>query len=114
MKKIIVAGLLSTLGSISFAASTPVPLVAGPNTVSIAACTLLSEPVTVTLSKANLGNVNCNDTTAAIGVAVANTSGKFKVFSLGSGGGQLTETTTTVAPVASDVASAASLKAGGS
>jgi hypothetical protein len=75
---------------------------------------MLTADVKITLSTANIGNVSCDDATASLGVAVANTSGKNKVYSVGSAGGGLTETTTTATPSASDLSGAADARSASS
>ena len=96
MKKVLIASLCLAFGSTAFAATTNKALAAGSNTVDKAtSCPLLSEDVKVTLSTGNIGNVSCDSTTANIGVAVGNTSGKGKIYSVGSNGGKITETATT-------------------
>ena len=107
MKKILLASILLTIGTSAFAASAPVALAAGSNTVAATACLLLSADVTATLSTSNIGNVSCNDTIANIGVAISNTAGKFKIYSLSSAGGAIATFTGTAATTATDVASKA-------
>jgi|JI102314DRNA_FD_contig_51_2279633_length_546_multi_2_in_0_out_0_2 hypothetical protein len=53
-------------------------------------CTGLKEAVTIQLSAANFGNVNCPSATTA-GVGVANMKGKGKSYSASSSGGAITE-----------------------
>ena len=108
MKKILLASILLAIGTSAFAASSPVALSAGSNTVATTGgCELLSAPVTATLSASNIGNVSCDDTTANIGVAVSNTSGKFKIYSLSSAGGAIATFTGTAASDAAAVATKA-------
>lgn len=116
MKKILIASLLIAAGSSAFAATTNKVLAAGANSVATADCPLLSAAVTVTLSTGNIGNVSCDDATANIGVAVGNTSGKGKIFSLGSSGGAVTvfDTTGGVAPTAAQVKTQADAKSASS
>lgn len=119
MKKVLIASLLVALSGSVFAASSGKALVAGANTVTSGAgsnCELLSADVTVTLSTGNIGQVSCDDTTANIGVAVGNTSGKGKIFSIGSSGGAVTTTNTAggVAPTTTDMSSQATARAASS
>ena len=88
-KTLIVLASLALSSSVFAAGSNPNALNSGANPVTTTACPLLSAAVTATLSAGNIGNVDCNDSTANIGVALSNTSGKFKTFSLSSNGGAL-------------------------
>lgn len=78
--------------------------------ITTSECSLLNAgaSVKVVLSTGNLGSYNCNSSTANIGVAVANTAGKNKVFYLGSAGGKLNEVTTASTPTLSNTQSYAS------
>ena len=98
MKKILIASLMVAMGSAAYAANEDTALVAGANPIAVAGCSLLQNAVSINISAANIGNVDCDTTTANIGVAVANTSGKGKIFSIGSNGGALI-TTDSAAPV---------------
>ena len=112
MKKILIASMLLALGGSAFAATTNKALVEGANAIATTDCTLLSAAVTATLSKGNIGNVSCNDVTANMGVAIGNTSGKGKIFSIGSSGGVVTTTDTAgaIAPTATDMVTQANAK----
>ena len=112
MKKILIATMLLAVAGSSFAATTNKALVEGANAIATTDCPLLSAAVTATLSKGNIGNVSCNDVTANMGVAVGNTSGKGKIFSIGSSGGVVTTTDTAgaIAPTATDMTTQADAK----
>lgn len=118
MKKILIASLLIAAGSSAFAATTNKVLGAatspygGSTQITSGDCPLLSATVTVVLSTGNIGNVSCNDTTANIGVAVGNMSGKGKIYSIGSSGGAVT--TTDAVPSAAGVATQADAKSASS
>ena len=113
MKKILfVCSLLAAVGAAEAAVTSSGTLVAGANTVSATACTLLASDVSVTLSTGNIGAYQCSTNTANIGVAVASTAGKNNVYSLGSTGGAITITPTRASPVTTDLDSAASSSAG--
>jgi hypothetical protein len=113
MKKILFASSLLVASGIS-TAGTAFP--AAGTAITATDCALLSADasVKITLSTGNIGAYTCNATTASIGVAVASTTGKNKVFAVGSAGGAIITTTTTNAPVAGDVASAADAPAASS
>ena len=117
MKKIILASALAAAAITAHSAGT---LGAGSNAVTAdtaggaGKCELLSANVTVTLSTANVGYYDCNSTSASIGLAVGNTSAKNKVYSLGSAGGAITETTLSSAPTTSSVQSYAETKSASS
>ncbi len=115
MKKIILASALAAAAVTAHSAGT---LGAGANPVGTSTgagnCELLSSAVTVTLSTANVGYYDCNSTSASIGIAVGNSSGKNKVYSLGSAGGAITETTLSSAPTTSSVQSYATDKSASS
>ncbi len=97
MKKILFAtSLMAVVGT--SAAATGGTLNSGANDVSTSACTLLASAVKITLSNGNVGGYDCSATSANIGVAVASTTGKNKIFSIGSSGGALSTTTTASAP----------------
>ena len=96
MKKILFATSLLAVAAAADAAT----LATGANAVTSAACTLLASDVSITLSNGNVGGYTCNTSTANIGVAVASTAGKNKIFSIGSSGGALVTHTTNVAPIA--------------
>ncbi len=110
MKKILFASsLLALAGAVpSMASAATGGFAAGANAVDTTACALLSAPVSITLSTGNIGGYDCNTSAANIGVAVGSTSGKNKIFSIGSSGGALTTTTTSAAPGSSDAVTAAS------
>ncbi len=114
MKKILIASLLVAMGGSAFAATTNTALVAGSNTVASATCTLLSADVKVTLSTGNIGNVSCDSTTANIGAAVGNTSGKGITYSIGSSGGAITASTPGTIPTTTTVKDAADVKSASS
>ena len=114
MKKIILAtAAIASIGSMvsGTAAAAAVSLTPGGVTSvtsgSSGTCPLLAENITVKISTSNIGAFECNTTSANIGVAVASTVGKNKVYSLGSAGGKITETTTSTTPVQNDVNTAA-------
>ena len=107
MKKILFATSLLAVAAAADAAT----LATGANAVTSAACTLLASDVSITLSSGNVGGYTCNTSTANIGVAVASTAGKNKIFSIGSSGGALVTTTMSVAPQATDAAAASSTSA---
>ena len=111
MKKILFASSLLALAASTAGAAT---MGSGANAVTTAACTLLSSAVSITLSTGNVGGYFCNTSTANIGVGVASSAGKNKVFSIGSSGGALTTTTTAAAPAATDAEAAASTSAASS
>jgi hypothetical protein len=93
MKKIIIAASLLAIGGSANAAA----ITSGAD-IDSTACPLLASSVKIVMSTGNIGAFACNTTTANIGVAMGNTSGKFKVFSVGSNGGAL-ETATYSATV---------------
>ena len=107
MKKILFATSLLAVTAAADAAT----MGSGANAISSAACTLLSSAVSITLSTGNVGGYFCNTSTANIGVGVASSAGKNKVFSIGSSGGALVTTTTAAAPAATDAEAAASTSA---
>ena len=117
MKKIILA---SALAAAAITAHSAGSLAAGSNAVvantsgGAGNCELLSANVTITLSTSNIGYYDCNSTSASIGLAVGNTSGKNKVYSLGSAGGAITETTLSSAPTTSDMSTQATAKSASS
>ena len=116
MKKLFIASLLVAASSMAFAANTG-DWAAGSNTVTDTDCTLLNagSSLKVILSTSNVGSYNCDTTSANIGVAVANTSGKNIVFSMGSSGGGIIVTNTgTTAPSATNTATAAATAASSS
>jgi hypothetical protein len=80
--------------------------------ISTTDCSLLQEGVTINSSIANIGTVDCDTTTANIGVAVANISGKNKVFSAGSVGGGVTADDLTAVPTQTDTNTAAAARSG--
>lgn len=92
MKKIILASALVASAGMTYAAGGA--LSAGSNSVTTSNCALLSGDVKITLSTGNVGYYDCNTTSSSIGLAVSNSSGKNKVYSLGSAGGKIEETTT--------------------
>ena len=112
MKKIIFASSLLAISGVAAAAGTAISTAA----ITSGGCSLLSADasVKITLSTGNIGAYDCNTTTASIGVAVGSTTGKNKVFAVGSAGGAITTTTTAAAPAAGDVASAAEAPAASS
>ena len=117
MKKILLASSLAALSSLpaghALAAS---QFSTGPAVTAIAssACTLLANDVNVNLSNGNIGSYDCNTTTASIGVAVASTTGKNNVYSLGSAGGGIGITTLSSAPTTGDTDTQATSKAASS
>ena len=117
MKKIILASALAAAALTAHSAGT---LGAGANSVGANTsggagnCELLSSAVSVTLSTSNVGYYDCNSTSASIGLAVGNTSGKNKVYSLGSAGGRIDEATLSAAPTTSSVQTYAETKAASS
>ena len=117
MKKIYIASLTLLAGASLNAHAVSGTFASGLNSVASSACTLLSTGVNVNISAANLGNYDCNTTSGTIGVAVANTTGKFHVYSLGSNGGSLATDATgaiTAAPTLSNTTSAATAAAASS
>jgi hypothetical protein len=70
-------------------------------------CELLNAAIKVSLSQGNLGYYDCNTTTASVGVAVASTTGRNMVYSLGSAGGAITTATTSSAPSTTNCQTAA-------
>ncbi|MBL0075834.1 MAG: hypothetical protein IPP41_07830 [Rhodocyclaceae bacterium] len=90
MKKVLFAASLLAVGGMAHAAAADITSGADITTGS---CTLLASPVKIVMSTGNIGSYDCVATTANIGVAIGNTSGKFKVFSIGSNGGALTTDT---------------------
>ena len=114
LKKILfVSSLLIVSGSAQAAALSPGSLVAGANAISTSDCVLLASPVSVTLSTGNIGAYQCSALSANIGLAVASTSGKNKVFSISSAGGAITATEGRSSPTTSDLELAAASLAGG-
>jgi hypothetical protein len=118
MKKILIASLMCIASGSSFAAGKALAEGA-TTTVNNTECTLLNadaatNPVKITLSTANLGYVDCNATTGSIGVAVANTKGKNKVYSIGSAGGAPIATDTAAAPASGNVQTAAEARSASS
>ena len=114
MKKIILA---SALAAAAITAHSAGSLTAGSNTVTTTAatgCELITASVTITLSTSNIGYYDCNSSAASIGLAVGNTSGKNKVYSLGSAGGAITETTLSAAPTTSNAQTQAQAKSASS
>ena len=107
MKKILFATSLLAVAATADAGT----MGSGANAVTSAACTLLASDVSITLSNGNVGGYTCNTSTANIGVAVASTAGKNKIFSIGSSGGALLTTTTAAAPAATDADTASSTSA---
>ncbi len=115
MKKIIIATLLATVATASFATKTNTVLAAGVTTVATGSClgaggtSMLSAAVKINLSTSNIGNVSCDDATASLGVGVGNTAGKGHVYSASSAGGSIVDTATTngAAPTATNVLNAA-------
>ena len=93
-------------------AISPGALAAGPNAISTTDCTLLASAVSITLSTGNIGAYNCNTTSSAIGMAVASTSGKNKVFSVSSEGGAITALEGRFVPGAAELQAAAAISAG--
>jgi hypothetical protein len=108
MKKILFASSLLAASGIAAAAGAAISATAVTGGAS-GACPVLTADasVKITLSSGNVGYYDCNTTTASIGVAVASTTGKNKVFSVGSAGGSVTTTTTSSAPTTTDCAGAA-------
>ncbi len=107
MKKIILASSVVAAAGVSMHADATT---IGTAPIAQAACALLNSDasVKITLSTGNIGSYDCNTSTANIGVAVASTTGKNKVFSLSSSGGQITTGTTgTSAPTTADTEAAA-------
>ncbi len=95
MKKIIlVSSLVAVSGMVNAAGGN---LTGGGNDVTTSNCALLSAAVKVTLSTANVGAYDCNTTSSSIGLAVSNSSGKLKAYSIGSAGGAITTTDLTAA-----------------
>lgn len=95
MKKVLIAASLLAVGGAASAAA-----ITSGSDIPTSSCALLASPVKIVMSTGNIGSYDCNTTTANIGVAMGNTSGKFKVFSVGSNGGALstdnyTQTVTT-------------------
>lgn len=115
MKKIVIASLSVVAASSAFAAG---GALTGGQANAVAAgtggCDLLQTAVTINVSTANVGYYDCNTSSSSIGVAVGNTSGKNKVFSAGSSGGGITETTLSAAPTTSDAQTAAQGKSASS
>lgn len=111
MKKIVIASLSAAVAGPVFAGGS---WAAGANSVTTANCTLLSTAATVNLSTGNVGYYDCNSSSASIGVAVAATAGKNKVYSAGSAGGGITETTLSAAPTSSNAQTQAQAKAASS
>lgn len=119
MKKILIASVLVALGGSAFAASNTAgfPLAAGVATTVASGngnCELLSADVKTTMSTGNLGHVSCDDSTANVGVAVGNTSGKGITYSIGSTGGGVTASTAGTIPTAAILKTAAEAKAAAS
>ena len=113
LKKILfVSSLLIVSGSAQAAALSPGSLVAGANAISTSDCVLLASPVSITLSTGNIGAYQCSALSANIGLAIASTSGKNKVFSISSAGGAITATEGRSSPTTSDLELAASSSAG--
>ena len=90
MKKVLIAASLLAIGGAANAST----ITSGADITSTD-CALLASTVKITMSTGNVGSYDCSATTANIGVAIGNTSGKFKVFSIGSNGGSLTTDTFT-------------------
>lgn len=117
MKKILLATSLAALAAGPALAQTAFTTGPGVSTVTGGTggnCPLLQATVTVNLSNGNIGAYDCNTNTASIGVGVASTTGKNKVYSLGSAGGGMTETTLSAAPTTSDAGTAATTKSASS
>lgn len=116
MKKILIASLIVFAATPAFAAKvknlTSSTTASSQTAVSTTECTLLQEGVTINSSIANIGTVDCDTTTANIGVAVANTSGKNKVFSAGSAGGGITTDQLDAVPTTGDTDTAAAARSG--
>lgn len=87
----------------------------GAAAITQADCALLPSDgnVKITLSKGNIGSYMCDTLSANIGLAIGNTSGKNKIFSIGSSGGSVTETPTRAAPTTLDTQNAATTVAAG-
>jgi opacity protein-like surface antigen len=117
MKKIILA---SALAAVAITAHSAGSLTAGSNSVAANTsggtgnCELLSANVTITLSTSNIGYYDCNSTSASIGLGIGNTSGKNKVYSLGSAGGAITETTLSAVPTTTNAQTQAQTKSASS
>ena len=109
MKKLIAFAVVSTLSLTSSAAVLDVARNFAATPITQAECALLTSDasVNITLSKGNIGSYMCDSTSANIGIAIGNTSGKNKVFSLGTTGGSITETATRSAPTNLDTSSVA-------
>lgn len=118
MKKILIASLILAAATPAFAAKvknlTTSNTASSQTAVSTTECTLLSSDVKINSSVANIGTVDCDTTSASIGVAVANTSGKNKVFSAGSAGGGITTTDLTATPTTGDTDTAAAARSASS
>ena len=113
MKKILIAcSLLVGVSAANAVAPSGGSLVAGANAVSTTDCALLASAVSITLSTGNVGAYQCSASTANIGLAVASTTGKNKIFSVGSSGGAITTTETRASPSLSELDSAASTSSG--
>ena len=104
MKKILIASLSAALAGPVFAGNfTAGGTTGAATTLTSTQCTLLStDGARVNLSAGNLGSYDCNATSASIGVAIANTTGKFNIYSMSSAGGGVTTTTNGSAPTTSE------------
>ena len=116
MKKILFATSLLAAAGMAHAAAYGANAVTSGTAITVADCGLLNTDasVKITLSTGNVAAYDCNSSTANIGVAVGNQTGKNKVFAIGSNGGSVTTYTTSSAPQAGDVSSAASTMAASS
>ncbi|HEY6896836.1 MAG TPA: hypothetical protein VI279_06210 [Rhodocyclaceae bacterium] len=110
MKKIVIASLSAAVAGSAFAGN---DFTAGPATSTITygasnsntTCVLLNQTdsVRVNLSTGNIGAFDCNATSVSIGVGVANTTGKNKIYSASSSGGGVSEASQASTPAISDV-----------
>ena len=117
MKKILIASLSAVLAGPVFAAGGNFTAggTTGAATTVTTNCALLStDGARVNLSAANLGSYDCNTGTASIGVSIANTSGKFYIYSMSSAGGAVVTTTSAQAPTTTQTESQAVLRSASS
>ena len=113
MKRLLLGSILIALGSASSAIAAVGASDFGATAIAQAECPLLTSDanVKITLSTGNIGSYMCDTSSVNIGVAVGNTSGKNKIFTIGSSGGSVSSASTRAAPTNADTQNAATTTA---
>lgn len=113
VKRLLLGTILIALGFTNSAIAAVGASDFGATAIAQTECPLLTSDasVKITLSTGNIGSYMCDTSSVNIGVAVGNTSGKNKIFSIGSAGGSVSAISTRAAPTNADTQNVATTTA---